>query len=138
MLGQKNRANFGVAQLFFLPHPENWFRFVFICFGWIFFRANSIEDALSIISSIFDFKNYSLSQLSFSVIPLARNTVFSIDIFLSYVVIVFLILAEYFFSYQFNFEKLHYRYKLFIYVFGILSILLLGAFEKNEFIYFQF
>ena len=112
--------------------------FVFICFGWIFFRANSIEDALSIISSIFDFKNYSLSQLSFSVIPLARNTVFSIDIFLSYVVIVFLILAEYFFSYQFNFEKLHYRYKLFIYVFGILSILLLGAFEKNEFIYFQF
>lgn len=112
--------------------------FIIVCLGWIFFRANSLNDAVNIFNKIFDFKNYSFSQLSLYIVPINKNTVYSIDILLSYFFIIILILSEYLSNNKLKFENLKYKYKMIIYITGILSILLLGAFEKNEFIYFQF
>ena len=33
--------------------------FALVCFGWIFFRANNVSDALSIVSKIFSGLNFS-------------------------------------------------------------------------------
>jgi alginate O-acetyltransferase complex protein AlgI len=113
--------------------------FIIVCLSWVFFRANNIQDAFSILTSIFDLSSYSLNQLSLYIVPTAKNTVYAMDIFLSYIMIIILIVSEYIFSTKLKFEDLnYYKYKLPIYALGIISILLLGAFEKNEFIYFQF
>jgi len=113
--------------------------FIIVCLSWVFFRANTIQDAFSILTNIFDLSNYSLNQLSLYIVPTTKNTVYAMDIFLSYLMILFLIFSEYTFSFKVKFEELnYYKYKLPIYVLGIVCILLLGAFEKNEFIYFQF
>lgn len=113
--------------------------FIIVCLSWVFFRANNIQDAFSILTNIFDLRSYSLNQLSLYVVPTTKDTVYAMDIFLSYVMITILIVSEYIFSKKLKFEELsYYKYKLPIYAFGIISILLLGAYEKNEFIYFQF
>jgi D-alanyl-lipoteichoic acid acyltransferase DltB (MBOAT superfamily) len=112
--------------------------FILVMFGWIFFRANSINDAINIIFSIFNFKNYSLHQLSLYIVPTSRNTVYSIDILLSYLMIFTLIILEYIFSTKLKFEEQRYSIRLTAYTIGIVLILLIGAFNKNEFIYFQF
>lgn len=112
--------------------------FIIACLSWVFFRANTIQDAISILSSIFDFSKYSIHQLSLNIIPLSKNNVFPIDIFISYIVICFLIIVEYLFRFKFDFERWNYRYKFITYIVGIIFVLLLGVFEKNEFIYFQF
>jgi alginate O-acetyltransferase complex protein AlgI len=112
--------------------------FILVMFGWIFFRANSIHDAINIIFSIFNFKNYSLHQLSLYIVPTSRNTVYSIDILLSYLMIFTLIVLEYIFSTKLKFGEQRYSIRLTAYTIGIVLILLIGAFNKNEFIYFQF
>lgn len=111
--------------------------FIIVCFGWIFFRANTFNDAIYIISDILKFSNYKYSQLSLYVIPVAKNTVYAIDILLSIFFITFLVLVE-IINKDNRFNKLKYRYKLPIYIIAIWTIFILGAFEKNEFIYFQF
>lgn len=112
--------------------------FVVVCFGWIFFRANSLGDAIYIISDILNYRNYDLSQLSLYIVPVAKETVFAIDVLLSILLVFSLVGVEYLFSYKYSFKELKYRYRLPIYVTGIWLIFVLGAFEKNEFIYFQF
>ncbi|MBE7442727.1 MAG: MBOAT family protein [Flavobacteriales bacterium] len=113
--------------------------FIIVCLSWVFFRANNIQDAFSILTHIFDFGSYSFTQLSLYIVPTTKNTVYAMDIFLSYVMIIILVGSEYIFGTKLKFEELnYYKYKLPIYVVGIVSILLFGAFEKNEFIYFQF
>ena len=57
--------------------------FTIVCFGWIFFRANTLNDAIYIIKDMSELSNYHYSQLSLYVIPVAKNTVFAMDIFLS-------------------------------------------------------
>lgn len=112
--------------------------FILVMLGWIFFRANSIHDAINIIFSIFNFRNYSLHQLSLYIVPTSRNTVYSIDILLSYLMIFTLIVLEYIFSTKLKFGEQRYSIRLTAYTIGIVLILLIGAFNKNEFIYFQF
>ncbi len=112
--------------------------FSLACFGWIFFRANSIQDAFLIIADISNIGNYRLSQLSLYIVPIAKNTVFAVDILLSMILIPFLLVSEYLFSHKVNFNNLKFRYRLPIYVFGVWSIFILGVFGKSEFIYFQF
>lgn len=112
--------------------------FIIVCFGWIFFRANSLGDAVYIIGDVLNYSNYKLSQLSLYIVPVEKETVFAIDILLSVLLVISLLSAEYLFSEKYSFKELRYRYRLPVYVIGIWVVFMLGAFEKNEFIYFQF
>ncbi|MBI34587.1 MAG: membrane-bound O-acyltransferase family protein [Flavobacteriales bacterium] len=116
----------------------NFKTFFLVCVGWVFFRANSLEDASYIFRELFNFNNYSLDQLSFYVIPVAKNTVFSVDFFLAYLGILILMILEYLFLEKYKFFKLPYVLRTTMYVSVIVLILVIGAFGKNEFIYFQF
>lgn len=111
--------------------------FTIVCFGWIFFRANSLNDAFYIINDISTLSNYNYSQISLYMIPVVKNTVFAMDIFLSVVFVIILILAEVI-NKENRFNKLKFRFRLPIYIIVIWTIFILGAFEKSEFIYFQF
>ena len=70
--------------------------FTIVCIGWIFFRANTLNDAMYIINDISELSNYNFSQLSLYVIPVSKNTVFAMDIFLSLIFVLLLLLVEVF------------------------------------------
>lgn len=114
------------------------FNFSIVCFAFIFFRSNNLLESLHIIKNIFDLSSYKISQLSLYIVPTLKNTVFSIDIFLCYFLISVLLFSEFFNSYVINFYKLKFYLKSILYVLCILSLFLIGVYEKNEFIYFQF
>lgn len=112
--------------------------FIVVCLAWVFFRANSVVDALYILTNMLSVQYYELSQLGLYVVPVIKNTVFAVDIFLSVFFILVLLIAEYLFTEQFKFSEMKYRYRVPVYIIGVWAIFVLGAFEKNEFIYFQF
>jgi alginate O-acetyltransferase complex protein AlgI len=112
--------------------------FSIVCFGWVFFRANSIQAAFYIITSILDFSQYSLDQLSLQIVPVDKNTVYSLDIFLSYFLVGILFIIEFIFTLKFNFKSLNFGVKLTAYTLAVVMIYLMGVFDNNEFIYFQF
>ncbi len=100
-----------------------------VSFAWIFFRANTFSDALTIIRKIIAFKgNLFVSSPAI--------------LLYSFFGIIFLLLAE------FNNEYLNKRYSLFYhkkpyvrligYASIIVIILLVGVFDGGQFIYFQF
>jgi D-alanyl-lipoteichoic acid acyltransferase DltB (MBOAT superfamily) len=106
--------------------------FVLISFSWIFFRANSVEDAFLIIRNIFHFS----------------GTLFldKTNLIYSFLGIFFLVLMEYFIGLQgsrLDNKKLTFYFSSWIkevgfYVFLILIILYVGVFDGSQFIYFQF
>ena len=114
------------------------FIFGIVCFGWIFFRSNSLNDAIYIIKELFVLENYSISDISFNMIPVIKNTVYPIDVFLSVFLVLFLLTFEKLYSLKFEFTRLPFLIRSAIYTTGVWMIFIVGAFEKNEFIYFQF
>lgn len=117
----------------------NWLRtFVIVCLAWVFFRANSIQDAFYVLGEIANVSQYSLSQLSLYIVPISKGSVYALDLVLSVAMIGFLVMAEYIFTYHLQFDRLKFRYRLPIYMIGVVAIYVLGVFDKNEFIYFQF
>ena len=103
--------------------------FFLSCFAWIFFRSNSLSDALTIIKKIASFKgSLFISNQS--------NLIYSIF------GIIFLMLTEYnneFLNARFSilYHK-NYYVRLFAYSSIIMLILLIGVFDGGQFIYFQF
>ncbi len=112
--------------------------FLLVLLSWIFFRANTINDAQIILFALADFRSYDLSQLSFNILSTREVDVYSIDYMLSYSMILILLTTEYFLIFKNKLKDLTYGYRLISYVMICIIILLLGAFGKNEFIYFQF
>lgn len=112
--------------------------FSIICFGWVFFRANSIQDALYILESMFDFSNYSLNQISLYLVPVDKSTVYSIDLFLAYLLVGFLFIIEFIFTRRLNFQSMNFGMKLASYTLAVVMIYMMGVFDNNAFIYFQF
>ncbi|MCC8426352.1 MBOAT family protein [Mucilaginibacter sp. UR6-11] len=106
------------------------FTFMIVCFGWIFFRANSIDDAFIIIRNIVTWKGGGFYIGSIS------------DIFYSIVALAILLITEYTQEfYSESFSLMNSRYKLvrhLSYVAIILLILLAGILNQSQFIYFQF
>ncbi len=110
------------------------FVFILVTFGWLFFRAESMQDALFIIREIgngpfsFNFGNHDLFFLTNCIMGVAA-------IFL-------LLVGEYVFNRSDSFENTTTSYgwlpRWCIYVGMILLILWFGVFSNNEFIYFQF
>ena len=103
--------------------------FILTCFAWIFFRANTIQDAFTIIKKISLFKG-----------PIHHEG-FSIIIF-SVLGIFFLLLVEFkkeYFNNIFTFsQNNNWLVRKLYYCFLIIVILLIGVFDGGQFIYFQF
>lgn len=104
--------------------------FILACFAWVFFRANSLHDAQSILGKIFAMKGpfYSGQSQSFIV-----YSVFGI---------IFLLLLELKMEY-FNdklsfFHNNHSWVRKLSYLTIIILILMFGVFDGGQFIYFQF
>lgn len=115
------------------PHLSNFLAilttFALSCFAWIFFRANSVNDAFYIIKKIADFKGpIFISQLSVILYPIFG--------------IFFLLLVEMKQEYYYgDFSFLNNRnwiWRYVSYAFLIIVILLVGVFDGGQFIYFQF
>ena len=102
--------------------------FLIACFGWIFFRANTVDDAFNIISKIFTehsgifINNRSLMVFSF----MSLFTLIAKDIKDEY-------------SLKFNFMHSKYCIVRYIsYIALVFYILLYGVYNGGQFIYFQF
>jgi alginate O-acetyltransferase complex protein AlgI len=111
--------------------------FIVVSFAWIFFRSNSIADSILVVRSILDFSQYNFSQLSLHLVPEEKDSVYSIDIALSWFWIFVLIISELIFN-QYSFQHLKRPIRWAFYIGGMLAILLFGVYDNSQFIYFQF
>ncbi|MCF8369839.1 MAG: MBOAT family protein [Bacteroidales bacterium] len=106
--------------------------FVLVYFAWIFFRANSMQDAMLIIGNMLNFETYNLSVQLFH---------FRADFILSFVLIGVLIGVE---VWQEKFRLIETLVsqpriiKWAVYLLIIGSIMVLGKWDENDFLYFQF
>ena len=137
LLTNNNRKNLGVvAEGELLPSFRELFAmlttFTLTVFAWIFFRAENIRHAFSYIGGIF-------SESLFH-IPFFRN---GTDSYLTiFLVIVFMIIEwigrNNIFAIQnmISISNNYIRYSLYIFI--IITILFMGNFKENNFIYFQF
>ena len=115
--------------------------FIFVCFAWIFFRANNLSDSFFII------KNIILNISSFFNINVYRNTFFSLGLeaYELGIVIISILLLEAFHLLQ-RHQSIRYMLKnrpiliRWILYFSLILIVLLWGYssEQTEFIYFQF
>jgi alginate O-acetyltransferase complex protein AlgI len=105
--------------------------FVLASIAWIFFRARSLNDALYIVSHIFKLdtiQNFNLFE-------------FSIDFYLSILLILFLFIVEAFEERSNFFQKIKVSPAIVrwtIYLASVFSLLALGVWKSADFIYFQF
>ena len=103
--------------------------FMIICFGLIFFRANSIEEAFYVI------KNILISSQSSLYIDLTTLTYIGIVVS----VLLFKDIKDEFFPNNLRlFDSSNIVIRFFGYIFLIILILLFGVFDNSQFIYFQF
>jgi len=106
------------------------FLFNIVVFAWIFFRANSLDDAFIIISRIIDLDTWSAFSLTlpgFGIWSLA----------LSVFTIAFMILTEvFYFRKNDNNTKPNYSLAFAAILLGL--IIIIGKFDGQDFIYFQF
>jgi len=114
------------------------FTFVLVCFGWIFFRANTLSDAWYAISSIFTMDIPAISEL-FGVLKSMFGTraefyrlMLTLPVFLLASVI----------DYKVSLEKcatsLPTVVRFVVYVLIVVYVLLFARAEMQDFIYFQF
>lgn len=123
----KEKKSF-LNQSFILRFFKRVFIFLLVSFAWIFFRANSINDALTIINSLFNYNQpiYMDSKtLFFGIIGVA-------------ILLLLDTIAERFNKNNFlNNDKLSFP-SLFTFAFLVIMIAYFGVFDGGQFIYFQF
>ncbi len=106
--------------------------FALVLFAWIFFRANSLGDAMLIIGNIFDFSTYDTNVQLFH---------FKADFYLSFILIGALMIVEIAQEKYNLIEKLRVTgrsAKWGIFLFLLLLIFVLGKWDEADFLYFQF
>lgn len=103
--------------------------FLLTCFAWIFFRANSIDDALLIVEKIFT------SQGSLFI----ENPSMIIYSFLAIFTLFFVEMKQEYYKGNFSFTKnSNWLIRILSYAFLLILIFLIGVFDGGQFIYFQF
>jgi alginate O-acetyltransferase complex protein AlgI len=117
--------------------------FLLVSFAWIFFRANSIDQALHICKVIFNVYDPYYFQIYKSNLYGLPGTIFGLSnwkFFMSLTVIPFLFYSDYLISSKKMNVLINSKpmYSWSIYYILILLILLFGVFDTNQFIYFQF
>lgn len=102
--------------------------FILACFAWIFFRANNLDDAFTIVATIFQFGgSLWISNPSMMLYSL-------MGIFL----LIFIEYNQEFFNRSVPYIRLNRAYRYGLYAGMAISILLFGVFDGGQFIYFQF
>ena len=99
--------------------------FHIVCFAWIFFRADSLSQAMQIIAKIFEFR------LALPYLDVVNALFFGLISLFIYMIIDY-------FEYR-NIKIFRYmRTRKYIYASIIIIILSIGVFNEGQFIYFQF
>lgn len=137
LLLKRNRINTNtVAEGKCLPSLKEFFQigltFSLTVLAWVFFRAESIEHALNYLSTIF-----SKSLLSFPHFPL-MNLAFTTVIMITIFIIIEWIGRDkkYAIENAIDIKQNYLRYSLYTAI--VLAIMIMGNFNENQFIYFQF
>lgn len=113
--------------------------FALVCFSWIFFRANSIDDAFLIISKLTDISSPLAHNLRGQMLYLGQPLWRFVGVL---ILILFLLCLEYLINSkkisEIHLIRKHPAVRWSVYTSFILVILVFGVFELDEFIYFQF
>jgi D-alanyl-lipoteichoic acid acyltransferase DltB (MBOAT superfamily) len=112
-----------------------------VLFAWIFFRANSIEDATMIISKIYtDFKN--ILHVGYLIQSLQATSLTKSTFIALFISIIIMLVDDMRTEVEgvgiLSAFKTKVALRWILYVFYLLVILLFGFFGKSEFIYFEF
>ncbi len=128
---------FGWVPLAMIDVLKRLWVFVLVCFAWIFFRANTIEDAMLIVKRSFNLTQYGPEHLSLQSVLAINHSIYPIDVSLSWLWIGFLVSIEYIFR-NYSFQLIARPVRWAVYIGGIMIILLFGVYDNKQFIYFQF
>ena len=115
------------------------FTFSVVTFLWIFFRADTFNDAIVVVKNLFNWKYENLFNGSLYNLGLTANEFIWVLVF-----VVIMLLVEYYNSFVKSISKLlvqqHIVLRWAVYLSFVLIILVFGAYggEQQEFIYFQF
>lgn len=104
--------------------------FVIVCLAWIFFRANNLADALTIITGIFT--HIGIPDISFAMFTEITTALFALGI---------LFCKEMCdeFSWHFHLSSVSRQVAIYVYMILMMAIILLfGVLGGDQFIYFQF
>ncbi len=117
------------ASNFYNKIPRQLFTFFLVCFAWIFFRANTVSDAFTLISSALHFSFHSINLPAPGILYYCFSGIIILEIVQS------LMKEKEFFSLLMS----HPRWiRITAYHLLIISILAFGVFNNSSFIYFQF
>ncbi len=117
------------ASNFYNKIPRQLFTFFLVCFAWIFFRANTVSDAFTLISSALHFSFHSTNLPAPGILYYCFSGIIILEIVQS------LMKEKEFFSLLMS----HPRWiRITAYHLLIISILAFGVFNNSSFIYFQF
>lgn len=133
LLMGKNRKNTDtVAENRYLPNLREFWQmgttFILTCLAWVFFRSESVGDALQYLAGIFS-SNYSFNMDM-------RSPIFLFLCLIIFAVVEWWIRNSNFAVQVNNVKTKSVRYAIYFSV--LLMICLFGAFNETEFIYFQF
>jgi len=137
LLLNKNRINTNnVAQGKFFPSFKEFFQigitFILTVFAWIFFRSENVVHALNFLSTIF-----SKSLFTFPHLP-QMGLAFKIIILMAVFIIIEWLGRDKKYAIE-NINSIKNNYFRYIMYLGIIiTIMLMGNFNENQFIYFQF
>ena len=109
--------------------PRQLFTFFLVCFAWIFFRANSVGDAFTLISSAFHFNFHSINLPAPCILSYGFSGIIILEI------VQWWMKEKEFFSLLMNRPR---WIRITAYHLLIISILAFGIFNNSSFIYFQF
>ncbi len=138
LLSKKWRKSISKKTPIFLYNTFSWLlTFSFVCFTYIFFRANSVSDAFQIIE-----KSLHISKVQIGFYMFQDTTLRNEELLISVSMILLLFAFE---TIQFKYNDLASRFtkaplalRWIIYIIVVLAIVYLGVFERDQFIYFQF
>lgn len=129
LLTGKNLKNKITNNYIFIDFFKIIFTFLLVCIGWVFFRANSIDDAIIYIQNMLSFNSLDFKYF-------IKNNSFTL-IFITSIISIFLLCFIELFS-IFRTKETVYLSK-FMTIILILMILIMGSFKNQmDFIYFQF
>lgn len=119
------------AKSFIKKLTKQWLTFFLVCFAWIFFRADSVADAFTIITSAMhlNFSGLGINITSIDIIYFSVAGIIILEI------VQRIMQGNEFFNLMINQPR---WIRLTAYHLLIISILAFGVFNNSQFIYFQF
>jgi len=115
--------------------------FLLVAFAWIFFRANTISDALYIVKNLFlGYENWTNAQYIYDTLNSIGLSIFELILLLgSILLLMFIEIIEYKHNINELLMKIPFVFRFVFYYAIIVIILAIGVFNNSgEFIYFQF